>query len=94
MFSYGTKVFLGNQALYASSIQGGVQYHLGYIVPIRKGTTFVSHYKYEPEAGSTTVLGLRQRYDTAEITATVSSKYKLTTVVSLKSPFYGLKLCA
>ena len=46
LFSYGFKYFLGNHTLYASSIQGGAQYHLGYAIPIRRGTNFVSHYKY------------------------------------------------
>lgn len=94
MFSYGAKFFIGNHALYASTIQGGMQYHLGYIIPIRKGTTFVSHYKFDPENGSTVVGGLRQRYEAADITATLNSKGKLATVLSLKSQFYGLKLCA
>jgi mitochondrial import receptor subunit TOM40 len=71
-----------------------MQYHLGYVIPIRKGTTFVSHYKFDPENGSTTTLGMRQRYDAADITATLNSKLKLTTVLTLKSQFYGLKLCA
>jgi hypothetical protein len=48
LFSYGGKAFLGNHALYFSSIQGGSQYHLGYLIPIKKGTTFVSHYKFDP----------------------------------------------
>lgn len=93
-FSYGGKFFLGNHALYASSVQGGVQYHLGYIIPIKKGTTFVSHYKYEAEGGSTALFGLKQRYEAADITGVINSKGKFFTILSLKSVFYGLKLCA
>lgn len=48
MFSYGAKFFVGNHTLCLSSIQGGMQYHAGYIIPIRKGLTFVSHYKFDP----------------------------------------------
>ena len=94
MFSYGGKFFIGNHALYASSIQGGAQYHTGYIIPIRKGTTFVSHYKVDAENGSTAIVGMKQRYDFADITAIVNSKGKFSTILSLKSQFYGLKLCA
>ena len=61
LFSYGAKAFFGNHTLYASSIQGGAQYHLGYVIPIKKGINFVSHYKYEQEQGSTGILGLKQR---------------------------------
>ena len=61
LFSYGAKAFFGKHTLYASSIQGGAQYHLGYIIPIKKGTNFVSHYKYDPEHGSTAVVGMKQR---------------------------------
>jgi hypothetical protein len=94
MFSYGGKVFIGNHALYASSIQGGMQYHIGYIIPVRKGTTFVSHYKIDAENGSTAILGIKQRYDGAEITTALNSKGKFWTILGLKSQFYGLKLCA
>lgn len=94
LFSYGGKAFIGNHNFYASSIQGGAQYHVGYMIPIRRGTTFVSHYKYEPEQGSTAVLGLRQRYESADITTTINSKSKLSTILSLKSSPVSLKLCA
>jgi len=94
MFSYGSKVFLGSHVLYASSIQGGAQYHLGYIIPIRRGTNFVSHYKYEPEGGSTAIVGLKQRAETVDISATINSKGKATTILGIKSVPLGLKLCA
>jgi len=48
IFSYGAKFFLENHTIYASSIQGGAQYHMGYMIPIRRGTCFVSHYKFDP----------------------------------------------
>ena len=94
MFSYSAKAFLGNHALYASTIQGGAAYHLGYVIPIRKGTTFCSHWSWDPEKGSNTSLGVRQRYDSVEIHANMNSKFKLATVLNFKSPFYGLKLSA
>lgn len=94
MFSYGAKAFFGNHTLYASTIQGGAQYHLGYLIPVRKGTNFVSHYKFDPENGSTTIIGIKQRAETVDITATVSSKAKISTILGIKSVPLGLKLCA
>lgn len=85
---------MGNHAFYASSIQGGAQYHAGYVIPIRKGTTFVSHYRVEPEAGSTAVLGLRQKSDIVDITATVNSKGRFATILNFKNQVVSLKLCA
>ena len=94
LFSYGGKFFIGNHALYVSSIQGGASYHAGYVIPIKKGTTFVSHYKVDAENGSTSIFGLKQKYSGVDITAIMNSKGKLSTVLALKSQFYGLKLCA
>ena len=94
LFSYGAKFFLGKHTVYASSIQGGAQYHLGYMIPIKRGTNFVSHYKYDPEHGSTAIVGLKQRSESVDITATMSSKAKLTTILGIKSVPLGLKLCA
>ena len=94
MFSFGGKFFIGNHALYLSSIQGGMQYHAGYVIPIRKGTTFVSHYKVDPENGSTATVGLKQRYEGFVITGTLNSKGKFMSILGLKQPFFGLKLCA
>lgn len=94
LFSYGAKAFIKNHALYYSSIQGGAQHHLGYLIPIKKGTTFVSHYKFDPENGSTTTLGFKQRYESLDINATINSKGKVMTIFNMKGPVYGLKLCA
>ena len=94
LFSYGAKAFFGKHVLYASTIQGGAQYHLGYIIPIRRGTNFVSHFKFDPENGSTTILGLRQRSESIDITTTISSRAKISTILGIKSVPIGLKLCA
>ncbi len=64
------------------------------MIPIRRGTNFVSHYKYDPEQGSTSIVGLRQRYDSADITTTINSKGKLSTILGIKSMPISLKLCA
>eukprot|EP00178_Gracilaria_changii_P007796 TRINITY_DN24319_c0_g1_i1.p1 TRINITY_DN24319_c0_g1~~TRINITY_DN24319_c0_g1_i1.p1 ORF type:complete len:245 (-),score=18.32 TRINITY_DN24319_c0_g1_i1:29-763(-) len=94
MFSYGAKAFFGKHVLYASTIQGGAQYHLGYIIPIRRGTNFVSHYKYDPEGGSTATVGMKQRAENIDITATINTKQKIQTILGIRSMPIGLKLCA
>lgn len=94
LFGYGAKGFIGNHTFYATSIQGGAQFHFGYLIPIRKGTHFVSHYKYDPEQGSTTIVGMKQRYESADITTTINSKGKLSTILGIKSMPISLKLCA
>ena len=94
LFSYAAKTFIGKHSLYYSSIQGGVQHHVGYVIPIKKGTTFVSHFKFDPEQGSTTTLGLRQRSEGIDITGAINSRGKITTNLGFKTPIYGLKLSA
>lgn len=39
-------------------------------------------------------MGLRQRYDTADITSTINSKGKINTTLGVKSVPISLKLCA
>jgi carotenoid cleavage dioxygenase-like enzyme len=92
MFSYGAKMFFRNHTLCLSSIQGGMQYHAGYIIPIRKGLTFGAHYKIEAENGSTTTFGLKQRAKNIDITGLVNTKGKLSTIFNVKDQLYGLKL--
>lgn len=94
LFGYAAKAFIGNHALYYSSVQGGVQHHLGYLIPIKKDTAFVSHYKYDLENGCTTTLGFKQRYEALAINATINSRGKVNTIFTMKGPIYGLKLCA
>lgn len=67
---------------------------MGYIIPIRRGFNFVSHYKYDPQHGSTAVVGVKQRSESVDVAATISSKAKLTTILGIKSVPLGLKLCA
>lgn len=85
---------MGNHAFYGTYLHGGQQIHLGYIIPIRKGTTFVSHFKQDPESGSQVIVGFKQKYEDVEITATVNSNFKIMSILGFRTPYYGLKLCA
>lgn len=61
--SYGLKAFLKNHSLFAQYIGIHDQYNLAYMVPIKKGTHFVAHYKFDGrEKRPTTILGFKQRY--------------------------------
>ena len=94
-FSYGMKAFLKSHTLYAQYIAIQEQLNLAYVVPIKKGTSFVSHWRYDKrENKSTTILGFKQKYQESEILATINSRAKITTILTLKQPSYGLKLCA
>lgn len=51
------------------------QLNLGYVIPIKKGTQFVAHYKMDQrEKKTTTTLGFKQKYDRNDIIATINSK--------------------
>lgn len=41
------KYLFKNHSLFTHYVGIQRQYHLGYIIPIKKGTQFVAHYKYD-----------------------------------------------
>lgn len=62
--SYGAKAFLNRHSLLLQYIGVQDQYNIGYIIPIKKGTQFVAHYKLDGrENKSSTILGFKQRYE-------------------------------
>lgn len=64
LWSYGFKAFVRNHSLFANYVGIQKQYNLGYIIPIKKGTQFVAHYRYdEHEKTPTTIIGFKQQYD-------------------------------
>ncbi len=94
-FSYGLKGFWGKHTMYAQYIALQDQMNLAYVAPIKSGTSFVSHWRYDKrENKSTTILGLKQKYQESEIMGTVNSRGKIAAILTLKQPMYGLKLCA
>lgn len=46
-WGYGLKAFIRNHSLFANYVGIQQQFNLGYIIPIKKGTQFVAHYKYD-----------------------------------------------
>jgi len=46
-WSYGFKAFLNKHSLFGNYVAMQQQYNLGYIIPIKKGTQFVAHYRYD-----------------------------------------------
>jgi hypothetical protein len=62
-WGYGLKAFIKNHSLFANYVGFQQQYNLGYIIPIKKGTQFVAHYRYDSyERSPTTIVGFKQRY--------------------------------
>lgn len=62
-WGYGLKAFIRNHSLFANYVGIQQQFNLGYIIPIKKGTQFVAHYKYDAhERAPTTIIGFKQRY--------------------------------
>ena len=62
-FSYGMKAFFNKHTAYAQYIAIQDQMNLAYVVPIKRGTSSVSHWRYDRrENKSTTILGFKQRY--------------------------------
>lgn len=71
------------------------QFNLGYVIPIKKGTQFVAHYKLDDrEKKSTTTLGFRQKYEANDITATINSKGEISTNFLIKNNTFAVRLNA
>jgi hypothetical protein len=94
-FSYGAKAYIKNHTLLAQYMAMHQQFNLAYVIPIKRGSTFVSHYKYDATMQkSSAIVGLKQKYQNTEIVATVNSRLKVITNFTLKGPSYGIRLCA
>jgi len=94
-FSYAAKAFVGTHSIFAQYMAMHQQFNLAYMIPIKRGSTFVSHYKYDATAQkSSAIIGVKQRYKDSEIVATVNSRLKLVTNFTIKGPSYGIRLCA
>jgi len=94
-FSYAAKAYIRNHSLSAQYMALHQQMNIAYMVPIKRGSTFISHYKYDATSQkSSAIIGLKQRYQNSEIVATINSRLKLVTNYTLKGPSYGIRLCA
>ena len=94
-FSYAAKAYINTHTLLAQYMALHQQFNLAYIIPIKRGSTFVSHYKYDATSQkSSAIVGLKQRYQNSEIAATINSRLKLVTNFTMKGPSYGIRLCA
>jgi hypothetical protein len=75
MMSYAAKAFIKKHSFFFQYLGMQQQLNLGYVIPIKKGTQFVAHYKNDTrEKASKTILGFKQRYEQSEIIATLSSQ--------------------
>ncbi len=94
-FSYAAKAYIKNHTLLAQYMAMHQQFNLAYVIPIKRGSTFVSHYKYDATMQkSSAIVGLKQKNQNIEVTATVNSRLKIISNFTLKGPSYAIKLCA
>ena len=62
-FSYAAKAYLGSHSIIAQYMALHQQLNIAYMIPIKRGSTFMSHYKYDATTQkSTAIVGLKQRY--------------------------------
>jgi hypothetical protein len=62
-FSYAAKAYLGSHSIIAQYMALHQQLNIAYMIPIKRGSTFISHYKYDATSQkSTAIVGLKQRY--------------------------------
>ena len=62
-FSYAAKAYIKNHTLLAQYTAMHQQFNLAYVIPIKRGSTFVSHYKYDATMQkSSAIVGLKQKY--------------------------------
>jgi mitochondrial import receptor subunit TOM40 len=97
LFGYGAKFNYKAHHFFAQYMPSQGSTNLAYSVPIKKGTMFVSNFCHEKLDNKTTsILGIKQRYTNSEIIATINSRGKITTALTLygaQAP-YSLKLCS
>jgi mitochondrial import receptor subunit TOM40 len=68
---------------------------LAYTQKVSKSVQIISELNVNTLEGETkTVLGYRQKFSTTEVVATVNSKGKINSIITLLSPYFQLKLCA
>jgi mitochondrial import receptor subunit TOM40 len=97
VFGFGGKFNYRNHHFFGqySPMQGSTTF--AYSVPIKRGTMFVSSFTHEKRDNkTTTILGLKQRFINSEIIATINSRAKITTALTLlggEQPI-SLRLCS
>lgn len=96
MFNYSGRYSLNRrQTFYFNYSAPQDQAGLAYQLLVNKKCRLVSELSYKLSEGTTqTVIGFRQRLQDSETIATISSKGKISTALSLNGMGYSLKLCA
>lgn len=62
-FSYALKAHYKNHTILGQYMAMHQQFNLAYMIPIKRGSTFISHYRYDATSQkSNAILGLKQRY--------------------------------
>jgi len=62
-FSYAAKGFYKHHQIMAQYMAMHQQFNLAWMIPIKRGSTFISHYRYDASSQkSSAIIGLKQRY--------------------------------
>lgn len=62
-FSYAAKAYIKNHSLLVQYMAMHQMLNLAYIIPIKRGSTFISSYKYDATSQkSSAIVGMKQRY--------------------------------
>lgn len=62
-FSYAAKAYLKNHTFFAQYMAMNQQLNLGYMIPVKRGSTFISQFKYDAaQQKPTAIVGFKQKY--------------------------------
>ena len=65
-FSYAAKGFFRHHQVIAQYMAMHQQFNLCWLIPIKRGSTFISQYKYDATAQkSSAIIGLKQKYSSS-----------------------------
>lgn len=94
MFSYAAKYNYKKQHYFAQYSAREQMLQFAYQMLVKRHAYFVAQMNVSPSDGSTnSILGYRQRFANSEVIATINSKGKISTLISLQG-LLQLKLCA
>lgn len=65
-FSYGAKAFYKNHTIFAQYMAMNQTFNLAYMIPVKRGSTFISQFKYDAsQQKPTAIIGFKQKYQSS-----------------------------
>lgn len=95
VFSYGGRYNYLKHTFYAHYHALAESMTFAYLQRVNKNAQLITEFNVDTSDGSTkTTVGYRQMFQNTEVTATVNSKGKISSVMNLNNGLLNLKLCA